>query len=319
MARPLAWSDVRGGLIACVVIAAAAFAVLRFMRVGALHGDTFTMYALVGEARGVATGSEVWLSGQKIGKITDIRFRSPSTDTTGRIQITMEVLEEHRGALRRDAVAQIRAGGSVIGPPVVYLAPGTERGTPLQPGDTVRTLVQSDFEGATAQFATATKELPAIMANVNAVRAQAQSPGGSVGAAMNGPGLEQLQETRRQASRLMRRLSGSGGSVGPIMRGGVSGRAGRVMARVDSVRTLLASSNGAVGRFRRDSTLLSEVAKLRDELAVVQTALDGPHGTLGRARTDSALSNALGHAQREMTLLFADIKEHPLRYLSVSF
>ena len=320
MARRLSWSDVRGGLIACIAIAAVAFVILTFMRVGALHGDTFPMFALVGEARGVSTGSEVWLSGQKIGKITGIRFLPPSTaDTTKRIEIAMEVLEEHRGAIRRDAIAQIRAGGSVIGPPVVYLSPGTPRSAPLQPGDTIRTLTQSDVEGATAQFSAAAKEFPAIVANVKVLRTQLQSSQGTMGAFMNGSGMAELQKARTQASRLMARVSGGGGSVGPIMSGGLTRRGGRVMARVDSIRALLASPNTSVGRFRRDSTLLAEVDDVRNELALVRASLDSPDGTVGRARKDSALATALAQAQREMSLLFADIKKNPRRYLSVSF
>jgi hypothetical protein len=34
---------------------------------------------------------------------------------------------------------------------------------------------------------------------------------------------------------------------------------------------------------------------------------------------DSAVTSALGQAQQEMTLLLADIKKNPRRYLSVSF
>lgn len=320
MARRLSWSDVRGGLVACLVIAVVAFAVLVFMRVGALHGDTFRMFALVGEARGIQTGSEVWLSGQKIGKITGITFVTPSlTDTAGRIRISMEVLEEHRAALRRDAVAQIRPGGGIIGPPVVYLSPGTLRSPPLQPGDTVRTLMQGDIAAATVQFGEATKELPAILANVKTLRDQLQSPEGTIGAMMNGPGLTGLTTARAQATRLMNRVGGGGGSIGPIMRGGLSSRAGRVMARVDSVRALLASSNTSLGRFRRDSTLLDEITDIRNELTRVRATLENPNGTVGRIRKDSALTMSVGQAQREMTLLFADIKENPRRYLSVSF
>jgi phospholipid/cholesterol/gamma-HCH transport system substrate-binding protein len=321
MARRLSWSDVRGGIIACVAIAVACFAILKFMRVGALHGDTFPMYALVGEARGVTKGSEVWLSGQKIGKITDIRFLPPlSADTTKRIEIQMEVLEEYRAALRRDAVAQIRSGGSIVGPPVVYLSPGTPHGAALRPGDTVQALVQSDAEGATAQFSVAAKELPVILSNVKVLRAQLQTTQGTMGAFMNGPGMGELQRARIQATRLMHRVSGGGsGSIGPIMNGGLTNRAGHVMAQVDSVRTLLASSKTSLGRFRRDSTLLLQIADIRAELALVQASLDEPRGTVGRMLKDSALTIALGQARQEMTLLFADVKKNPRRYLSFSF
>ena len=320
MARSLTWSDVRGGLVACLVIVVVAFGILRYMRVGALHGDTFVLYALVSEARGVTTGSEVWLSGQKIGKITGIHFRAPTVaDTAARIEIAMEVLEEHRAALRRDAVAQIRSGGSIIGPPVVYLHPGTTRSTPIQPGDTLRMLVQSDFQEATAQFGAATAELPAVMSNVSALGAKLRSTEGTIGAMMNGPGLVELERARAQASRLVTALGSGRGSVGPVMRGGLTTRAGRVMARVDSVRALLASPSTSIGRFRKDSTLMAEVGDVREELARVRAALEGPEGTLGRSQRDSAVIDALGRAQQEMTLLFADIRKNPRRYLSVTF
>lgn len=320
MARRLTWSDVRGGLLACLVIAVAAFTVLRFMRVGALHGDTFPLYALVGEARGVMPGSEVWLSGQKIGKITDIRFRPPAVaDSTSRILIAMDVLERYRGAMRRDALAQIRSGGSVIGPPVVYISPGTTRAGVLRAGDTVRTLMQSDVEAATAQFGDATKEFPIIMANVHVLASELQASQGTVGALMNGPGLGELQRARIQSSRVVGHITGRGGSIGPIMSGGLTSRAGRVMARADSVRALLASGRTSLGRFRRDSTLLGEVDDIRNELTLVRASLDEPRGTAGRVLHDSALTSALGEAQAEMTRLFADIKKNPRRYLSPSF
>jgi phospholipid/cholesterol/gamma-HCH transport system substrate-binding protein len=316
MARQLSWSDLRGGLIACVAIVVLAFVIMKYSRVGALRGDTFRVYALVGEARGVTKGSEVWLSGQKIGKITDIRFRPPATsDTTKRIAIEMEVVEQYRSVLRRDAVAQIRSGGSVIGPPVVYLSAGTTRAAALQPGDTVRTLSQSDVEGATAQLANASKEFPVIIANVKVLGAEFQTTQGTIGALMNGPGAGELERARIRATRLTNRLTG-GGTAGLIMAAGLSTRAQRVMARVDSVRALLASPSSSFGRFRRDSTLLDEVADIRNELTLVRASLDQSRGTAGRAMNDSALTNSLGEAQRQMALLFADIKKHPLRYIS---
>lgn len=320
MARRLSWSDVRGGLFASLAIVVVAAAILKFMRVGALHGDTFRLYALVGEARGVMKGSEVWLSGQKVGRITDIRFLPAATaDTSRRLLIEMEVLDADRGALRSDAVAQIRPGGGIVGPPVVYLSPGTPRGAPIEPGDTVRTLTQSDIEDATARLSEASRDFPVIMANVKVLRAQLQTSDGTMGALMNGPGMGELDRARVNTTRFVNRLSGEGGTAAAIARRGLSGRAGRVMARVDSVRALLASPRGSVGRFRRDSTLAGEVDDIRNELTLVRAMLDQPAGTLGRARSDSALARSLDGARREMTLLFADIKKHPLRYLSVSF
>ncbi|MBA3671264.1 MAG: MCE family protein [Gemmatimonadaceae bacterium] len=315
MARQLSWSDVRGGVIAAVTLALAAFVVLRFSRVGALHGDTFPLIVQVGEARGLLVGSEVWLSGQKVGKVRSIRFRSPSvSDTSSRIELELTILEVHRTAIHRDAEAQIRNGGSIIGNPVVYLTPGTLRTAIIRSWDTVRARPQADLEGATGQFGSASREFPVIINNVKVLSAQLSGTGGTVGAFLNGPGAGELGRAKILASRLGTRFGG-GGSAGLIMRGGLAARAQRVMSRVDSVRALLASPNTSFGRFRRDSTLLAEVGDIRDELALVRRQLDEPRGTAGRVLHDSALGNALAATQREMTLLFADMKQHPLRYV----
>ena len=316
MARPLAWSDVRGGAFAAAAIVLVALATLKYSRLGTLHGDTMRLYAHVGEARGLLVGSEVWLSGQKIGKVIDIHFRPPSqTDTSARIEIGMEVLTAHRAALHRDAVAQIRAGGSFIGAPVVYMNPGTMNAGAIQPGDTVTTHPQADVEGASGQMSVASREFPVIINNVKVLSTYLEGTRGTVGAFMNGPGgAAELARTKALAGRLGARLEG-GGTVGRFMKGGLTSHAQVILARADSVRTLLASPNTSLGRFRKDSTLLAEVADIRHQLAVVQAELDQSRGTAGRVLHDSAITNSLGEAQRQMTLLFADIKKHPLRYL----
>src|SRR5690348_2165533 len=234
MARRLSWSDVRGGLIACVVLVVAALAILRFSRVGALHGDTFLLYATVGDATGVTKGSEVWLSGQKIGKITDISFRSPqSADTLHRVAIEMKILSRYSDDLRHDAVGQIRSGGSFIGPPVVYLAPGTTNGARIQPGDTIRIKSAPDFSRASAQLSLAAQDVPVIMGNVKVLRAELQATRGTMGAFMNGPAMSELGRAKVGVSQLRGSLRGSlrgEGTVGRVMSGELTARAKRVMA-----------------------------------------------------------------------------------------
>lgn len=318
MARRLSWSDVRGGALAVVVLVVLAGAIIKYSRLGTLHGDTFELYALVGEARGLLRGSEVWLSGQKIGKVIAIEFRSPSlADTNARLELRMQILERFRANLHRDAIAQIRPGGSIVGQPVVYLTPGTLSDVAIEPGDTVKAERQSDAETAAGTFAVASKEFPAIIGNVKVLAAQLQGTKGTAGAFLNapgGPGLPGLSATKANMDRLANRLHG-GGTVGRFMQGGVTDRAARVMARADSVRALLASPNTSFGRFRKDSSLLAEVGDIRNELTLVRAMVTSTDGTVGRALRDSAITDALADAERQMALLIADIKKHPLRYL----
>ena len=317
MARRLAWSNVRGGLIAIAAIVGICAATLKFARVGALRGDRIRLFVVVGAARGILTGSEVWLMGQKVGRVADIRFRPPSeSDTTARVLVEMEVLEKYREAMHRDAVAQIRPGGSLIGAMVVYLAPGTTAAPTIRDGDTVRAKPQSDVESTTSRFGAATKELPAIVGNVKSIRSTLSSTSGSIGALMQSAQTQRgaMQSASTQLARLRRRLVNGNGSLGRIMDGSLGPRARAAMARADSVRALVGSSSTSLGRFKRDSTLASEVADIRDELATVRASLADSRGTAGRVAHDSAAYMALGDVQREMTLLLADMKKHPLRY-----
>jgi len=317
MARRLAWSNVRGGLIAIAAIVGIAAATLKYARVGALRGDRIRLYAVVGAARGILRGSEVWLMGQKVGRVAEIRFRSPSeSDTLTRVLVEMEVLEKYREAMHRDAVAQIRPGGSLIGAMVVYLTPGTTATPTIRDGDTVRAKPQSDAESMTARFGPATKDLPAIIGNVKAIRSSLSSTSGSVGAMMESAAGDRgaMQSASRQLTRLRRRMVNGGGSLGRIMEGALGTRARVVMARADSVRAFVGSTSSSFGRFKRDSTLAAEVADIRRELEEVRASLTESRGTAGRVVHDSAAFSALGDAHREMTLLLTDMKKHPLRY-----
>ena len=317
MARRLAWADVRGGLLALLVVVAVSVATLKYARVGALHGDRIRLYARTSAARGIMKGSEVWLLGQKVGLVTDIRFQPPSvSDTASRLLIAMEVQSRDADAMRRDAVAQIRPGGSLIGAVVVYLSPGSAAAPAIRDGDTIRTRPQADIEGATARFGAAAKELPAILTNVRTLRAELEATEGTAGALLHEEtaATGQLRTASRQLTRLRTRVGEARGSVRRLTDGALAARVSLVLARVDSVRTLLASSSGTLGRLRRDSTLAVEVTDIQTELARVRASLDESQGTAGRVLHDSAVFNALGDVQHEMSLLVADMKKHPLRY-----
>ena len=316
MARGLSWSDVRGGLIASLIILLVSVAILKFSRVGTLHGKTISLYSLVNEARGVTPGSEVWLSGQKIGKIVSIDFRPPSVDTSVRIVIKMEVLAEYQPAVHRDAIAQIRAGGTAIGAPVMYLTPGTSKTTEIQNGDTLSAHAQADIEGKGARFGAATQEVPVILGNVRALMTQLHTTGGTVGAVANGPLFDNLGALQDRAGRIATRLGNGRGTVGLVMQGGLTTRAGSMMARADSIKSLLGSSNSSFGRFRRDSTFARDVADIQNELSLIRAQLEEPRGTAGRVLHDSALVKNVAEAERQMSLLSADIKKHPFQYIS---
>ena len=317
-AKSLRWSDVFPGAIALAVVLALVFAVLKYARVGRVRGDTVSLFASTGAARGVMAGTtEVWLEGQKVGMVKDVGFRPIGIDSARRIILELEVSKDALRYLRRDSYGQIRAGGNLIGAQVISLSAGTNAAGPITEDDTIPMRGQGDTEAVSAQLALASKEFPAIIANIKTLGTHLDSARGTAGAVLNDDhGARELGRFTGQASGLMTRARSGEGTIGLFMRGDVMARARSAMARADTLRQLVSSGETSIGRFRRDSTLLRQVADTRAELSIVQALLAEPRGTAGRVLADSAAQQELARVTREMGLLFEDVKKNPMRYIA---
>ena len=73
---------------------------------------------------------------------------------------------------------------------------------------------------------------------------------------------------------------------------------------------LVSSGSGNVGRFRRDSTLMREVAKTRAEVDSLRLLFSRP-GAVSRLRTDSALKREMGQARIQLDSLDDGPEEAP--------
>ena len=309
------WRSLIPGLIAITVIVLATIALLMFAQVGALRGDTVRVYAATDQARGLLKGSDVWLAGQKVGVVADIRFQPVTTDVSHRLLLELELLREHLPQLRRDSYAQIRTGGSLIGAQVVYLTTGTVDASAVGEGDTLRAEPQGDTETVASQIASASQQFPAIINNVKLLSAQLESARGTLGAFGAEEGVQQLGRVGARAVDLGGRAMGGRGTAGMVMRRDDHiVRARSVMARADSIRTLLGSRTSSFGRLRRDTTLIAEINSVRNEVSIVRSLLAQPAGTAGRAIADSAVIRQLGALEREFTALKRDIISDPLRF-----
>lgn len=317
--RTTRWRDLVPGLILVGALAAAVASLLIFAKVGAMHGKKATVYMVTGEARGVIRDTEVWLDGQKIGLVREIGFMPISSDTTARLVLTLDLLAQYLPHVRRDARAQIRPGGSLIGAPVIYISGGTPASPAVRDRDTLAMLPQGDTEGVTSQIAMASRDFPAIIANSKMLTDHLAAARGTAGAVLHDErGNREVTVFRGHATRLVRQATRGRGTVALALSGDapLMVRATTAMARADSIRQLLASPTGTVGRFQRDSTLLRRVGEVRAELSIARALLAEPRGTAGRVLADSAIVLQMTRVERELGLLMKDIKTNPLRYLA---
>lgn len=318
MARSADWKGLRIGLAAAIGVAAAALSVLLFARVGTIRGDTFRLILRVGEARGLMRGSDVWIGGQKAGRVADIRFLPPGGKGADALAVQMDVLERHRQAIRQDSPVEIRAGGRLIAAPVVAIGPGSSGARVVRDGDTLRASPPADLDAMKARFGEATRELPAVVADVKGAIQQLRSPRGTIGAFGSEGGSVELAAVRARGSRLAASLGQGRGTLGRLLsaRGPLQARAEIALARADSVQQLLGSPGAALGRFRRDSTLQATIADIQNEISIVRGMLSDARGTAGRVKHDRAIAEALTEAERELGAIMADIRRRPFRYLN---
>jgi len=303
-----------GGIIAAAVIAAVTLAVLLFARVGGIHGKKVTLYVVTAEAPGILAGTEVWLAGQKEGVVKDVTFQPPTAPQSERVLITTEFLSEALPSVRRDSYAQIKPGGALIGTLVVAISPGTATATPLGDGDTVYARHRAAVANLSEDIGAVGPQFAALGAATKALADKINHPVGTIGN-YRASGLADLPDVSAGMSSLSARATSRKGTIGRAMRGDLQSRASHAMAAADSIRTLMASNRGSLGRFRRDTTLVTNASHVLAEVDTLRTLLADPLGSIAAAHSDSTLTLQLARTHTLLAALIKDAKSHPLRYI----
>ena len=314
MPRQLHWRELTAGIIAVAAIAVLVMVTLVFARVGGLHGKKVTLYVVTDAVTGVLKGTEVWLSGQEAGLVKDVSFRATSTDTLERLIIRIELLESALPSVRRDSYAQIRPSGSFLGKRIIFIASGSATAPPLHDGDTVytRQKTASDLEGDVATVGPALSQLVAGLADLDTM---IKNPLGTIGNARS-RGLSRMPEIRGRVSSITSKASRGEGTIGLASRSHLMERASHVMAATDSIRTLMSSNKGTLGRFRRDTTLVTKANGVLAALDSLMLLASNPVGRMEAAHPDSSLTKELSRTRGLLASLIKDIKKHPARYIS---
>lgn len=315
MPRHLHWSELTGGIIATVVIVGLVVAIFLFARVGGLHGKKVTLYVLTDDAGGVLSGTEVWLGGKKAGLVKDVTFRPPSPDTMERVVIKTEVLQETLPNVRRDSYASVRPGDSMIGAVVVYISPGTLASPQLNDGDTVHVQHHSRMANLTNDVGRIAPAFSDLASQVEDLNRKISKPVGTIGNART-HGIPRLPDVSSRMSRIARRATRGNGTIALAARTDLTGRASRAMAAADSIRTLMSSNKGSVGRFRRDSTLVTKASGVLAEVDTLRSLLADPLGSIAAAHSDSVLSRELARTHSLLDSLIKDARKRRGRYIN---
>jgi phospholipid/cholesterol/gamma-HCH transport system substrate-binding protein len=312
MPRAENWSQLKVGILVFIAIIAAVTAVMMFAQIGALHGDTTRLTMVTNMASGVLSGTEVRLGGQKIGLVRSVQLRPPSSDTSERVSITMDVLDQYLPLIRRNSDVQIRPGGRLVGSPVVYITMGTSRAAGLRLGDTLRARGQAEAHSSLADASSLGDSLKGIVATVSSIRSSFDTTARDV-AALGARSERQAQAVHVALDNFSDRAFGSRGTIARVVRdtARLRAQATRLSSLADSIGAA-ANGNGEIGRFRRDSTL---VLQARQAMASVADLRARVARYSGGSVEGAAMAKQLDRANAQLDSIVQDAKKHPLRYV----
>ena len=314
MARSLEWRELKLGVIASVLVAAFVIGILFFARVGQMRGDVTTLYVYSDDAVGVLPGTEVWLSGEKVGQVKRIRFRGVETDTLRRLAIETQIMAQHMPQIRRNSRVDIRPGGNLIGTPIINITGGTTRAPALESGDTLAAVSSSAFKPLGVRVDSLNVRMTILADSAKRLAALINSPRGTLGAFKRN-GIPPMPDAMGTMDDLMRQATSGDGTLGLAARNDLAGRVSRLMAAKDSIMLMLSTGSGTVGRFRNDSTLFKSIAGIQAQLDTLKTRFSG-NGAVSRLRTGSALTKEIARMSAELAALMADLKKNPKAYIA---
>jgi len=164
------YSAVKIGIFIFLAITILVLAIFMLGDKEALFSSTFQVRAYFHDIQGLKSGATVRLSGIDVGTVTDVQIVD---DTTGRVEVSMDIKEDVARFIRTDTRASIETEG-LVGNKVVVLKIGTAAAEEVKDGGVIQTKepigfaqVIEETQGIMAYTKEMTKDLSEIVARVN--------------------------------------------------------------------------------------------------------------------------------------------------------
>lgn len=262
--------------------------------------------AVYDQVNGVQEASAVMIKGVKVGTVSAIEL-DPSTSG----QVALHLLIKSAYRIPTDSEARIFSDG-LMGGKAIEIVLGNAT-TMLEGGDTIRSsrtrdlmdMAGSELDFVKEKFAAIADDLSRTLGNLNQI----------------------LEANSAHLNQTMKHLDQLSGDVADLVSkektdleeavAGLSAFASMLGENAPKVDSMLSGVNELIATLDREQVaekLASTIASLNEVLAEVE----GGEGTIGRLMSDEQLYKNLTAASENLSLLLADLKEHPARYVHLS-
>jgi hypothetical protein len=197
----------------------------------------------------------------------------------------------------------------------VYISPGTAASPQLHDGDTVHVEHHSRIANLAKDVGKIGPAFSDLAAQVQELNATTSRPVGTFGN-IRAHGIPRLPDVSARMSRIAAKAGTGRGTIALAARNDLTGRASHAMAAADSIRTLMSSNKGTLGRFRRDSTLVSKASGVLAEVDTLRSLLADPLGSIAATHSDSVLSRELARTHSLLDSLIKDARKRKGRYIN---
>lgn len=293
--------EVRIGIFGVAMILCA-WAGIRFLSGIDIFSRNVDYFAAYDEVTGMQEASPVLMRGVKIGTITEIIFNSTDSE---KVLLRLTVKKQYR--IPKDSEARM-VSSSIMGGKAVEIIPGTLP-EPLEKGDTLRSTVVPDMlaslDPIMQKVTTLADELTATLEALHGV---VESNAGNIEGitthlnSLSGNLDQVLSSEKEGLTKAVRGISEFSAALGSN-----AGRLDSLMANMNSFSEKLA-----------EARVVENLDKTLSELSGVLAEIRSGDGTVGKLLSDRELYAQLTQASKNLSLLLADLKEHPSRYVHFS-
>jgi phospholipid/cholesterol/gamma-HCH transport system substrate-binding protein len=279
-----------------------AWAGIRFLSGIDIFSRNVDYYAAYDQVSGMQEASPVVMRGVKIGTVTEIIF-----DSTDSEQVLLRLTVKKQFDIPKDSEARMASSG-IMGGKMVEIVPGSSSEM-LEKGDTMRSTQVPDMMEAIdpimQQVTVLADELTVTLKALHEVVESNASNIEGMTSHMNSitGNIDQLLTSEKEG--LKRAVKGI--SEFSTTLGNNAARLDSLMANMNSFSTKLA-----------ETQVVENLDKTLAELSTVLTEIREGDGTVGKLLSDEELYARLTQASENLSLLLADLKEHPSRYVHFS-
>ncbi|MDE6374459.1 MAG: MlaD family protein [Alistipes sp.] len=293
------------GLFAVAMICAA-WAGIRFLKGFDIFGRHVEYYAVYDQVGGVQASSPIMVKGVKIGTVSAIMLDPARSD-----QVVLQLTVKREYRIPTDSEAKI-VSNSLMGSKAVEIDFG-EATTYFEKGDTIRSgrdrdlmdMAGSELDFVKQKISQVTTDLSRTLNNLSELlEANEANIAGTLGNlnALTGDLSDVMASEKDNLKRTLDNLAEFSEVLGS--------NAGRVDSLVGSLNRVAATLE--------EEEFARKLTETVGTLDALMRKIDAGDGTLGKLMNDPALYDSLTVASGNLSLLLADLKAYPARYVHLS-